>query len=145
MCGFVGFLTPPSSATDDELFAVTRGMNAKIRHRGPDDHGVWVDQAAGVALGNRRLAIIDLSPSGHQPMFSSDARYVITYNGEIYNYRDVRRHLDLESVPYQWKGHCDTEVILAACTRWGVLGAIEKFNGMFAFALWDRRDRKLYL
>ncbi len=145
MCGFVGFLTPPGSATDDELRSVTREMNAKIHHRGPDDGGEWVDQAAGAALGNRRLAIIDLSPAGHQPMFSSDGRYVITYNGEIYNYREVREQLERERVAYEWKGHCDTEVILAAVTHSGVLGAIKKFNGMFAFALWDRRDHTLYL
>lgn len=145
MCGFAGVLSRPGSATAEQLASVALRMAGKLKHRGPDDEGVWVDPEAGLAFANRRLAIIDLSPEGHQPMHSSNRRFVITYNGEIYNHREIRRQLELEAAGSQWRGYCDTEVILAAVVRWGIYGAVQRFNGMFAFALWDRHERKLYL
>jgi len=124
-----------------QLKSTVLDMCEQLEHRGPDDAGSWVDAEAGVALGHRRLSIIDLSSEGHQPMCSPCGRYVMSFNGEIYNYRDLRR--ELESLP--WRGHSDTEVMLAAISEWGVEKALVRFNGMFAFALWDRRDRLLHL
>ncbi|BAE52824.1 Asparagine synthase [Paramagnetospirillum magneticum AMB-1] len=117
-------------------------MAATLVHRGPDDDGAWVDDDAGVALGFRRLAIIDLTPQGHQPMTSHDGRWVISFNGEIYNHADLRARLG-ESMA--WRGHSDTEVLLEAVSAWGIEAALAAFDGMFAFALWDRRERVLTL
>jgi len=114
-----------------------------LHHRGPDDSGAWADVAAGIALGHRRLAIVDLSPEGHQPMRSVCGRYVISFNGEIYNFRALRR--ELEGAGHTFRGHSDTEVMLACISQWGLLSAVKRFNGMFAFALWDRRERRLHL
>jgi asparagine synthase (glutamine-hydrolysing) len=127
----------------ETLQAINRCMTAAIVHRGPDDEGVWVDPEAGVALGHRRLSILDLSPEGHQPMHSASGAFVIVFNGEIYNFRDIRA--ELESRGHRFRGHSDTEIMLAAFEQWGVRSAVEKFNGMFSFAAWDRRDRTLYL
>src|SRR5947207_14315995 len=110
-----------------------------VRHRGPDAGAVWVEAESGVALGQRRLAIIDLSPGAAQPMHSADGRYVITFNGEIYNYRDIR--CELEALGARMRSDSDTEVLLEACARWGVEAALDRSIGMFAFALWDRRTR----
>jgi asparagine synthase (glutamine-hydrolysing) len=122
-------------------------MADTLRLRGPDDGGAWVDAEAGIALGHRRLAIIDLSREGHQPMHSSCGRYVIVFNGEVYNYQDIRHELEQESQgpALPWRGHSDTEVALAAIGRWGIEAAVKRFIGMFAFALWDRTERVLYL
>ena len=125
------------------LRGIGDAMNETLRHRGPDDGGVWVDAEAGAVLGQRRLAIIDLSPGGAQPMQSADRRYVITFNGEIYNYRAIRD--ELAAAGRVMRGESDTEVLLEACALWGVEGAIERALGMFAFALWDRTTRTLYL
>jgi asparagine synthase (glutamine-hydrolysing) len=114
-------------------------------HRGPDHGDIWVDSGAGIAMAHRRLAILDLSPQGHQPMISVSGRYVVVFNGEIYNHRGLRADLVKENAPSAWKGHSDTEVMLAAFDRWGVEGSLERFNGMFAFALWDRKERRLHL
>jgi asparagine synthase (glutamine-hydrolysing) len=118
-------------------------MADQIVHRGPDDSGAWVDCEAGIALGSRRLAIVDLSPAGHQPMLSSCGRYVIAFNGEVYNFLDLRR--ELEPKGHSFRGHSDTEVMLEAIREWGLEAAVKKFVGMFAFALWDRRERALHL
>jgi asparagine synthase (glutamine-hydrolysing) len=118
-------------------------MSDTLRHRGPDDGGEWADAAAGIALGHRRLSIIDLSPQGRQPMQSASGRYVITFNGEIYNFKALRR--ELESLGHSFQGHSDTEVILAAVSQWGLKDALSRFNGMFAFGLWDREERLLHL
>ncbi len=142
MCGIVGFLGSAGSATQDAV--VARRMADLIRHRGPDDDGVWADAEAGIALAQRRLAIVDLTPAGHQPMHSSCARYVIVFNGEIYNYEEIRRQLDGEAA-HPWRGHSDTEVLVEAISRWGLKRALEACVGMFAFALWDRRERTLVL
>jgi asparagine synthase (glutamine-hydrolysing) len=143
MCGITGFLDTRQTKGHDELAVIVRRMASSLRHRGPEDEGVWVDPASGVAFGHRRLSIIDLSPAGHQPMHSSCGRYAITFNGEIYNFKALRQ--ELESIGQAFRGHSDTEVMLAAIARWGVEAAVKKFNGMFAFALWDRQEKALYL
>jgi asparagine synthase (glutamine-hydrolysing) len=118
-------------------------MSAPMRDRGPDDGGVWTDPVAGVALAHRRLAILDLSPAGHQPMTSSCGRLVLTYNGEIYNHAELRD--ELRAAGRTFRGHSDTEVLVEACAQWGIGPTLRKLCGMFAFALWDRSTRTLTL
>ena len=141
MCGLAGFWDPRGwdRAGSESL----RRMTAALRHRGPDDEVYWTDPAAGIALGHRRLAIVDLSPQGRQPMRSASGRYTIVFNGEVYNYADLRA--DLERDGRLFRGHSDTEIMLAAIERWGLREAVRRFAGMFAFALWDADDRALYL
>src|SRR5688500_11908789 len=143
MCGIAGYISNKSH----DARAIIRAMTDTLTHRGPDATGFWSDPSAGLVIGHRRLAIIDLSPSGEQPMMSASGRYVIIFNGEVYNYDVLRHELDLQSkeVGLPWHGTSDTEVILEAIDRWGLPTALGKCTGMFAFALWDRRDRKLYL
>jgi asparagine synthase (glutamine-hydrolysing) len=143
MCGFAGFLQTARVVASDAMAPIAGRMADTLVHRGPDDHGVWIDAEAGIALGHRRLSIIDLSAEGHQPMRSSSGRYVIAFNGEIYNFLELRGELDALGVA--WRGHSDTEVMLAAFEHWGLEGALRRFNGMFAFALWDRDEKKLHL
>ena len=144
MCGLIGFWeTQP--ATRDELAAVATRMADSLAHRGPDDSGVWVDPAAGLAVGFRRLSIVDLTPEGHQPMSSASGRYVIVFNGEIYNFQELRETLERDHGVGGWHGHSDTEVMLAAFDQWGVEAALKRFVGMFAFALWDQQTRTLHL
>ncbi len=143
MCGIAGFFGSNSWRGTDELAATVRAMTDAIAHRGPDDSGVWLDAGRGLGLGHRRLSILDLSPEGHQPMLSADGRFVIVFNGEIYNFQALRE--ELESKGGKFRGHSDTEVMLAAFLEWGVREATKKFNGMFAFALWDRQERVLHL
>ena len=140
MCGLTGFLAPEQS---DDLAGLVRGMAAPLTPRGPDDFGVWTDGAAGVALGHCRLAILDLSAEGHQPMHSACGRYVLVVNGEIYNFKALRE--ELKALGHAFRGRSDTEVMLGAIGQWGVESAVGRFNGMFAFALWDRHAQKLYL
>lgn len=150
MCGFAGFLDPSRSRGTDQLYDVAKIMADTLAHRGPDDGGAWVDETAGIALSHRRLSIIDLSPEGHQPMPSASGRYVIVYNGEVYNFTELRHELDRIAF-FQgkqscvWRGHSDTEVMLAAIETWGLEAALRRFVGMFAFALWDRQERRLHL
>jgi len=123
-----------------------RDMAAQLVHRGPDDSGVWWESSSGVGLGHRRLSIVDLSAEGHQPMRSASGRYVMAFNGEVYNFAEIRRKLEREgSLQAPLRGHSDTEVMLAAFDAWGIEAAIEHFVGMFAFAVWDTRDRVLRL
>jgi len=144
MCGLTGFWQPPG-APRAAMEIVARHMAERLAHRGPDDSGEWADEKAGVVLGHRRLSIVDLSREGHQPMLSASGRFVITFNGEIYNFRDLRAALERDSTAPAWRGHSDTEVMLAAFERWGVEGALQRFVGMFAFALWDAKERILHL
>lgn len=118
-------------------------MTERLRHRGPDDSDIWLHEEAGIGLGHRRLSILDLSAAGHQPMHSACGRYVVTYNGEIYNFRSLRQQL--EGLGQKFRGHSDTEVLLAAVSQWGLQKALVSFNGMFAFALWDRETQTLHL
>lgn len=141
MCGLTGFLDFTRERTEPELQRIIEAMTETIRHRGPDDGGVWTDPEAGIALGSRRLAIVDLSSEGHQPMFSASGRFVIAFNGEIYNYEAIRAELE----PARWRGGSDTEVLLAAIERWGLASALSRTVGMFALALWDRKERVLQL
>jgi asparagine synthase (glutamine-hydrolysing) len=141
MCGVAGFIDPSRSAA--ELESIARAMASGLHHRGPDGHGVWTDAARGVALAHTRLSVIDLSPAGHQPMLSSDGRLVISYNGEIYNYKEL--HDELVAAGVRFRGHSDTEVLVEACARWGPARAVARCNGMFAFALWDREAGRLTL
>lgn len=142
MCGIAGFITA-TPGNIEELEARVGRMTGQLVHRGPDDSGAWVDVEVGLALGSRRLAIVDLSPAGHQPMLSSCERYVIVFNGEVYNFQELRREL----IPrgHKFRGHSDTEVMLEAIREWGLEAAIREFVGMFAFALWDRQERTLHL
>jgi asparagine synthase (glutamine-hydrolysing) len=145
MCGIAGFLESSLTSSPEELRHVVLRMADTLRHRGPDDGGAWVDAAAGIALSMRRLAILDLSPTGRQPMQSSSGRYFLVFNGEIYNCEDLRGDLLAQNPRQSFRGHSDTEVMLAAFEHWGVLDSVRRFNGMFAFALWDRCDRTLTL
>ncbi len=143
MCGIAGFIDLRGRHSEADMAALARKMADKLRHRGPDDAGVWVDAAQGIAFGHRRLSIIDPSREGHQPMTSACGRYIITYNGEIYNFSELRA--ELEALGHRFRGHSDTEALLAAIAQWGVEAALVRSNGMFAFALWDRHDRVLHL
>src|SRR5690606_28192312 len=129
----------------DGLQAIAQSMADRLRHRGPDDAGVWIDPAAGLAFGHRRLSIVDLSPGGHQPMISASGRTILSYNGEVYNAAEIRRELEADGHRPAWCGHSDTEVILEACDHWGVEETAKRLIGMFAFSLWDRRMRSLSL
>jgi asparagine synthase (glutamine-hydrolysing) len=140
MCGFVGFLTEGGSRDSE---ATVLAMARAIAHRGPDADGAWVDNEAGVAFGHRRLSIVDLSAAGHQPMASSSGRYMLVFNGEIYNFPVLR--LELEQRGHTFRGNSDTEVMLAAFEAWGIEASLKRFVGMFAFALWDRLERQLTL
>jgi asparagine synthase (glutamine-hydrolysing) len=141
MCGFVGFLSPRQFPTDAD--ALARKMGDQLRHRGPDDSGEWLSLALGIALAFRRLAIIDLSEHGHQPMVSPDGRFVLMLNGEIYNHPVLRAELELKG--YRFRGHSDTEVLLAGIAAWGLEAALNRCVGMFAVALVDVRERQLHL
>lgn len=143
MCGITGFWNLTKSQSRDELVSIVTRMRDSMRHRGPDDSGEWVDESSGIALGFRRLAIVDLSPTGHQPMLSADERYVMIFNGEVYNYAELRSELELAGCGF--RGKSDTEVMLAGILHWGIANAVTRFNGMFAIALWDRRERRLHL
>ena len=142
MCGITGFIQR-KGAVQDELARRCRAMADTLQHRGPDAEGVWVDPAFPAALGHRRLSIIDLSDAGAQPMVSASGRYVLSYNGEVYNFPRLRREPGLSNYPF--RGHSDTEVILAAVQHFGVEDTVRRLEGMFALALWDREERCLWL
>lgn len=139
MCGIAGFWD--SNSTSEHPVELLNRMGAALAHRGPDDSGTFHDGRAAIGLAFRRLSILDLSEEGHQPMYSGSGRYVIVFNGEIYNFEEIRAQLH----PHQWRGRSDTEVMLEAFERWDVEPAVQRFVGMFAFALWDRQERKLHL
>ena len=143
MCGLAGILQAQARLQETELVALAGAMGDALAHRGPDDRGVWADAATGVALAHRRLSILDLSPLGHQPMASGDGRYWLAYNGEIYNFAVLRA--ELEVFGHVFRGHSDTEVLLAAIVQWGLEATLRRCNGMFAIALWDRHAQRLSL
>jgi len=145
MCGIAGFWERGGAVNVAHQLKIARRMGEAIRYRGPDDAGAWADPDAGLALSHRRLSILDLSPAGHQPMHSPCGRYVLVYNGEIYNHMELRRDLEAEGGQFPWRGHSDTETLLAALGHWGLQQALERLNGMFAFALWDNQSRSLSL
>ncbi len=142
MCGFAGFLTTHTS-TPNQLLAIATRMALAIAHRGPDDAGAWADAQEGIALGHRRLSIVDLSAAGHQPMHSASQRFVLAFNGEIYNHLALRAELAPVATP--WRGHSDTETLLAGFEAWGIEATLKKTVGMFAIALWDVQTRTLHL
>ena len=142
MCGIAGLL---AASAGFDLEGAARRMAAELVHRGPDDEGVWTDAAHGVALAHRRLAILDVSPQGHQPMHSTSGRFVVAYNGEIYNFAAIRDELAAAGLAPAWRGHSDTEILLAAVEAWGFEGALVRAVGMFAIALWDRESATLHL
>ena len=144
MCGIAGFVGG-NWKSRAEVAATLAAMNRSIAYRGPDRSDVWMDEEAGVGFAHNRLAILDLSAAGDQPMHSHSGRYVTIYNGEIYNHEDIREELAEAGFAYNWRGHSDTETLLAAIEAWGVRGALERSTGMFAFALWDRSERVLVL
>jgi asparagine synthase (glutamine-hydrolysing) len=147
MCGLAGFLTNNMTNAD----AIANAMALTIVHRGPNDGGVWFDGQAGIALAHRRLSILDLSPAGHQPMASKSNRYVIAFNGEIYNHLELRRELEMtpklkrDGKSISWCGHSDTETLLAAFEAWGIESTLKKTVGMFAISLWDNKEKELTL
>jgi asparagine synthase (glutamine-hydrolysing) len=143
MCGLVGFL---GFSREDSLppWQVLQAMTDAIVHRGPDSEGHWLDPAAQIALGHRRLSIVDLSPAGAQPMHSPSGRYVIAFNGEIYNHQDLREALGIAGVS-DWRGHSDTETLIAGFDVWGIEETVRRCIGMFAIAVWDRGQRRLTL
>jgi asparagine synthase (glutamine-hydrolysing) len=142
MCGIAGLL---ALGNDNDLAPALQRMTDVLAHRGPDDEGRWFDAEQGIALGHRRLSIVDLSPQGHQPMVSVSGRWVLAFNGEIYNYRDLRAELESSGRAPAWRGHSDTEVLLAGIEAWGVEATLQRTVGMFAIAAWDRADRRLLL
>jgi asparagine synthase (glutamine-hydrolysing) len=142
MCGIAGALRTP---TQPDLQAAVRAMTDTLRLRGPDDEGVWANEERGIALGHRRLSIVDLSPAGHQPMQSASGRYVLVFNGEIYNHASIRGELERSQQAPVWRGHSDTETLLAAISVWGFVETLRRVTGMYAIALWDRESSVLQL
>ncbi len=144
MCGIAG-LFRPGGGDEAALSGIARRMTGTLAHRGPDASGIWTNPSAGIAFGHRRLSILDLSEAGAQPMRSDCGRLAVTFNGEIYNHLDIRSRLEAEDAAPNWRGHSDTETLLCAIRHWGVAAALQRFSGMFAFALWDEQDRTLTL
>jgi len=145
MCGLAGYLGRSSGDPPGRQSAILRQMGDSLRHRGPDGGAQWADAEQGIGFAHRRLAVVELSAAGDQPMFSPSGRYVLIFNGEIYNHLEIRDRLRDEGHSIDWKGHCDTETLLAACEAWGIGQTLERTIGMFAFAVWDRRERELTL
>jgi asparagine synthase (glutamine-hydrolysing) len=142
MCGITGFWSFSDQLSDLSLDRIVLEMANQLISRGPDSQGVWIDKNAQLALGHRRLSIVDLSEAGHQPMISASGRFIITYNGEVYNASDLRENLLAKG--YFFRGTSDTEVILAACEAYGIEKATQQLIGMFAFAIWDAKYHKLH-
>ena len=141
MCGVAGFLMDSKSSSSVNFDLITKKMTDSIKHRGPNDSGCWNNPSEGIALGHRRLSILDLSDAGHQPMESSNGRYVIAFNGEIYNHLQIRSDIEKNNGNISWRGHSDTETILSAFETFGIQESLEKFVGMFAFSLWDKKNK----
>src|SRR5436190_15664643 len=133
MCGLAGVFAPHSDTCGD-LTEIAGRMALQLRHRGPDDAGVWADPQGGIAFGHRRLSILDLSAAGHQPMHSGHRRFVLVFNGEIYNHLEIRKELEQSRQPINWQGHSDTETLLNAFEWWGIEATLRRAVGMFALA-----------
>jgi asparagine synthase (glutamine-hydrolysing) len=142
MCGFAGFFSNRTLLRDNFKDVLTK-VGQTIRHRGPDDSGVWLDKSAGIGLVHRRLSIQDISPLGAQPMVSSSGRYIMVFNGEVYNFKTLR--VELEKKGFAFRGHSDTETILASFEVHGIEKSLKLFSGMFAIAVYDRETRQLTL
>jgi asparagine synthase (glutamine-hydrolysing) len=142
MCGLTGCWTKQTNAS---LHASVKAMSQALKHRGPDAGAVWVDESEGIGLGHRRLKVIDLSENGAQPMHSSCNRYVLVFNGEIYNHHTLRTELEEQGLAPNWRGHSDTEILLAGFVAWGVAATLQRSVGMFSLALWDKKERRLTL
>lgn len=142
MCGLVGFF---SKNLSPDVSLILARMSSAITHRGPDAAGAWVDESLGLALGHRRLSVLDLTEAGHQPMLSLDQRFVVIFNGEIYNHLDLREQLAKQGLAPEWRGHSDTETLLACFSAWGIESTLQAVVGMFAFALWNKADKVLTL
>ena len=142
MCGIAGQM---GGSQRIDLALVVKRMADVLLHRGPDDGGVWHDASTAVGLGHRRLSILDLSAAGHQPMLSANGRWVMAYNGEVYNHLSMREELESSGQAPAWRGHSDTETLLACVEAWGVPETLLRSTGMFALALWDRQERSLWL
>ncbi|MFT5212240.1 MAG: asparagine synthase (glutamine-hydrolyzing), partial [Flavobacterium sp.] len=145
MCGFAGLYNESRPNGLEQTKNLLKAMGDAIAHRGPDDEGVWYDAADNIGFSHRRLSVIDLSPAGHQPMESRCRRYVIVYNGEIYNHLHIRVLLKEERRDVAWRGHSDTETLLTAIEVWGLEHTLKIIQGMFAFAIWDKQQKALYL
>ena len=145
MCGLAGFYSPRSKLTPDSAMTLLRKMGGHLVHRGPDDSGEWFDDAGSIGLAHRRLSIQDLSAAGHQPMRSPAGRYVVVFNGEIYNHMQMRNEIESDIPVPRWAGHSDTETLVAGFDSWGVKRTIERAVGMFAIAVWDSEAERLYL
>jgi asparagine synthase (glutamine-hydrolysing) len=143
LCGLAGFFE--LKGLPENAAYIAKQMADALTHRGPDSSGIWLDYTGGIALAHRRLSVLDLSPEGSQPMVSACGRYVIVFNGEIYNHLQLRRELEQANMVTSWRGHSDTETLLAAIAAWGLETTLKKSIGMFAFALWDRKERTLIL
>mgnify|MGYP000332433179 CR=1 FL=1 len=142
MCGIVGVISPNNCKVD---ITTLKLMSQQISHRGPDDSGYWVDETSRIGLAHRRLSVIDTTLAGHQPMESISNRYVIVFNGEIYNHSDIRQALELKNYNHNWNGHSDTETLLAGFEVFGIEETIKRAVGMFAFAVWDNNENTLVL
>ena len=140
MCGFVGYLSNSENPNKE----LVKKMANKINSRGPDSDGFWIDESAGIALGHKRLSIIDLTNAGNQPKLSKNGRYVIAFNGEIYNHQLIRSLLNKET-NISWDGNSDTETLVEAISQWGIKKTLTSINGMFAFSVWDRQKKNLFL
>ena len=143
MCGIAGIFS--IGRDRQKMLRIASQMAKKIQSRGPDASGEWVDEVAGIAFGHRRLSVLDLTPTGTQPMHSACNRYVTTFNGEIYNFKLLRDEITHLHPGHIWRGTSDTEVILAGVSYWGVQTTLTKLDGMFAIAVWDKAEQNLYL
>lgn len=145
MCGFIGFINKSEKKNYSSEYNVIKMMNDTLSHRGPDSEGFWLDITCGIALAHRRLSIMDISQNGHQPMVSNNGQYVLVYNGEIYNHKNILKDLKNNFQNINLRGHSDTEILLIAFEKWGVEKTLKKIAGMFSIALWCRKNRKLFL
>ena len=142
MCGIAGVF---GSLRKEELDMCAHKMSVALTHRGPDDFGIWSDEKSGIAFGHRRLSVVDLSLAGHQPMISPCGNFSVIFNGEIYNHLQLREKLNDSTYKQSWRGHSDTETLVSAFSQWGIKKTLGQLVGMFAIAVWDIKNKKLYL